>query len=403
MINPILLSSSVYLENVEQLIKNLEKKTLNVENFQDILNNDNRQEIINKSFSSSTMPISDRKRFLTQRDNQYDIHANYHCDKLQQINRKSRRQKPGSTCYDDDVLSNVANHMNNRPMRSSFKQSINKPKQIRSQSNPPPSQQERSNQNNSSGSSTSWRQMKENQRTTTEIETKEDRSPSPLSLYKIFQQKSHLTAASKLSRQHHDVTDQAIQTSIQTTSKDHSNRIVPKSNSYNHLTTPTPVSSSCLHKSLPDLSFISHYSKELPRSVTTSPLLLTCSSSINITRTTPSPTLIQQQKQDSDRPRTLKSIKRYKNSKHSTEPLSVFYSPQLRKTFTTIPTSSSSQIKTSVSYSENISKNLKSSPCNPSNTSNHHLSLLTKRYGEMRRCQSKLFEKGHLILFSLFA
>jgi hypothetical protein len=47
----------------------------------------------------------------------------------------------------------------------------------------------------------------------------------------------------------------------------------------------------------------------------------------------------QQQKQDGDRPRTLKSIKRYKNSKHSTEPLGVFYSPQLRKTFAAVPAS----------------------------------------------------------------
>jgi hypothetical protein len=205
MINPILLSSSVYLENIEQLIKNIENQTLNVENFEDILNNDNRQEIINKSSSSSTMPINNRNRFLTQ----YDIHANYHLtfssDKSQQINRKSRRQKTGLTCYDDDVLSNVAN----RPMRSSF----NKSKQIRSQSNPPSI----SNQNNSSrSSSTSWRQMKENQQITTEIETKEDRSPSPLSLYKIFQQKSHLNAISKLNRQHHDVTDQAVQTTSTT-------------------------------------------------------------------------------------------------------------------------------------------------------------------------------------------
>jgi len=51
-----------------------------------------------------------------------------------------------------------------------------------------------------------------------------------------------------------------------------------------------------------------------------------------------SPTIIQQ-KQDSERPRTLKSIKRYKNSKHSTEPLGVFYSPQLRKTFAAVPAS----------------------------------------------------------------
>jgi hypothetical protein len=47
----------------------------------------------------------------------------------------------------------------------------------------------------------------------------------------------------------------------------------------------------------------------------------------------------QQQKQDAERPRTLKSIKRYKNSKHSTEPLNVFYSPQLRKTFAAVPAS----------------------------------------------------------------
>jgi hypothetical protein len=140
--------------------------------------------------------------------------------------------------------------------------------------------------------------------------------------------------------------------------------------------------------------------------------------------------LIQQQKQDSDRPRTLKSIKRYKNSKHSTEPIGVFYSQPLHKTLTTVPRSSSSQserqqtlnlnlqnssrkhdseddltqksqTKKSVSYSENISKH-HISPCNPSNTSNDHLSLLTKRYGEMRRCQSKLFEKGQLIFFVWF-
>jgi len=132
--------------------------------------------------------------------------------------------------------------------------------------------------------------------------------------------------------------------------------------------------------------------------------------------------LIQQQKQDSDRPRTLKSIKRYKNSKHSTEPIGVFYSQPLHKTLPTVPTSTSSQserqqtlnlnlqnssrkhdseddlTQKSVSYSENISKH-HISPCNPSNTSNDHLSLLTKRYGEMRRCQSKLFEMGHLIFF----
>ncbi len=60
--------------------------------------------------------------------------------------------------------------------------------------------------------------------------------------------------------------------------------------------------------------------------------------SINTTNIVPSPTVIQQ-KQESERPRTLKSIKRYKNSKHSTEPLGVFYSPQLGKTFAAVPAS----------------------------------------------------------------
>ena len=102
------------------------------------------------------------------------------------------------------------------------------------------------------------------------------------------------------------------------------------------------ISSSSAHKSLPDLAFISQYSKELPRSRTTSPLpptpIPSNSSSVN---TTSSPIIVQQQqeKHESERPRTLKSIKRYKNSKHSTEPLGVFYSPQLGKTFAAVPAS----------------------------------------------------------------
>ena len=61
-INPILLSSSVHLENVEQLIRNLEKQTLDLDNFEDILSNRNRQDIITKSFSSvssNNMAIDD--------------------------------------------------------------------------------------------------------------------------------------------------------------------------------------------------------------------------------------------------------------------------------------------------------------------------------------------------------
>jgi len=61
-INPLLLTSSAHLENVEQLIKNLEKQTLDLDNFEDILSDRNRQEIITKSFSalsSSTMALDD--------------------------------------------------------------------------------------------------------------------------------------------------------------------------------------------------------------------------------------------------------------------------------------------------------------------------------------------------------
>jgi hypothetical protein len=170
--------------------------------------------------------------------------------------------------------------------------------------------------------------MKESQRIINEIDSKETRSISPLNLYKIFQEKSI--------------------------------------NTKSHRSTPTRNLS--FNKSLPDLSFISHYSKELP-------LLQT--SSTNITRTTPSPTLIHQHKQDSDRPRTLKSIKRYKNSKHSTVPINIFYSPQLRKP---LNIKSTSETDLTIKRTVNIS-------------SNDQLSSLTKR----SRCQSKLFVKDHLI------
>lgn len=183
----------------------------------------------------------------------------------------------------------------------------------------------------SNKSQTSWRQMKESQRIINEIDSKETRSISPLNLYKIFQEKS--------------------------------------TNTKSHLSTPTRNLS--FNKSLPDLSFISHYSKELPPS----PLLQT--SSTSIARTTPSPTLIHQHKQDSDRPRTLKSIKRYKNSKHSTVPINIFYSPQLRKP---LNIKSTSETDLTIKRTVNIS-------------SNDQLSSLTKR----SRCQSKLFVKDHLI------
>ncbi len=301
MINPILLSSSIYLKNVEQLIENLEKQTCQIENLENIFNNHNRQEIDTKSFSS--LSSNDKENFLIE-----------------------------SIIFPKKNFSTQRDRSTSSPDPKS-----------RSQSNPP-------------SSSTSWRQMKESQRITTDIETKETRTVSPLNLYKIFQQKSSLTAFQSYQQQH--------------------NSLIPnhtKSKSYNPLTIPISIPTS----SLPDLSFLSKYSQALP---TTSP---TPSSSINSPRLTLSP---------SDRPRTLKSIKRYKNCKHSTEPLGIFSSPQLRQTFTTVPTSLSNHL-------ENFSREHHSEKMSLSNPTIDHLSLLTKLYGEMRRCQSKLFEKGHLIFF----
>lgn len=192
----------------------------------------------------------------------------------------------------------------------------------------------------SNSSSTSWKQMKESQRWINETPSKE--ISSPLNLYKIFQRKSRISHKS---------------TFINLSSSSSSN--------YHR---------SHYHKSLPDLSFVTHYSKEIPRSLNTSPLLQTSSSSeTNITRTTPSPTLIQQHKQDLDRPRTLKSIKRYKNSKHSTEPFNVYHSSTLLE-----PSISS--------MSKDISR---------IHRSETDLRLSNKSNEEMSRCHCKLFEKDH--------
>ncbi|CAF3397719.1 unnamed protein product [Rotaria sp. Silwood1] len=524
-INPILLSSAAHLENVEQLIKNLEKHTLDIDNFDEILSDRNRQELITKSFSAvtsqtmaiddisddnflvksisltnnanttggyndenlsmdslwnhrdlfenedmkkqQTPPANDQSLYNDQEggftwDDQYDTRANYRLtfstDKPPQIESKTDRShrlkhhhrhqhhhkhrldsQSSSTYSDDGISPNVANHMNDWSMRSSFnalEQSIEQRENktpipptmdqqatfVRSQSHPTsfsPQQQLPNNNNSpnsstSSSSSASWRRMKESQRTTSGMEPKETRPPSPLSLYKIFQQKSQLATSSSSPRsafqyyrqqsdstvpnnidsmtisgekmitekpksshyqkrqthtdrpssQTNSSTDQAIQTSIILDSSSNSpmnSRFQPTpsinylqtvmaSNSPHHLAvpprpSPVPISSSSIHKSLPDLAFISQYSKELPRSRTTSPLPPTSTPAnpslpINTNYMISSPTVTQQQqKQESERPRTLKSIKRYKNSKHSTEPLGVFYSPQLRKTFAAVPAS----------------------------------------------------------------
>ncbi|CAF2383810.1 unnamed protein product [Rotaria sp. Silwood2] len=524
-INPILLSSAAHLENVEQLIKNLEKHTLDLDNFDEILSDRNRQELITRSFSvvtSQTMAIDDPSddNFLVKSialtnntstiggynnenlsmdsllnhrdlfesdvkkqqtppandqslyndqdggftwDDQYDTRANYRLtfstDKPPQTESKkdrSHRHKhhhhrhrhpkhrttdsQSSSNYSDDGLSpTAANNMNDWSMRSSFnalEQSMEQRENktpipptidqqatvVRSQSHPTsfsPQQQLPINNNSpnsstSSSSSASWRRMKESQRTTSGMEPKETRPPSPLSLYKIFQQKSQIgtstssprsafqfyrqqsdstvpnnidsmtisgekmiTEKPKSSHYHkrqihtdrpssqtNSSTDQAIQTSIildSSPSSQMNSRFQPTpttnylqtptgSNSPHHLAVPSrpspvPISSSSIHKSLPDLAFISQYSKELPRSRTTSPLPPTSTppnsslpTNTNYMIFSPTETQ-QQQKQESERPRTLKSIKRYKNSKHSTEPLGVFYSPQLRKTFAAVPAS----------------------------------------------------------------
>ena len=125
--------------------------------------------------------------------------------------------------YSDDGLPpNVTSNMNDWSMRSSvnaLEQSVeqvadSKPLDlqqqaafVRSQSHPtsfssqqPPAANNASPSSStttSSSSSASWRRMKESQRTTSVIETKEaPRPPSPLSLYKIFQQKSQMAASS---------------------------------------------------------------------------------------------------------------------------------------------------------------------------------------------------------------
>ena len=218
---------------------------------------------------------------------------------------------------------------------------------------------------------TSWRQMKASQKIITEIQSKETRALSPLSLYQIFQQKCTVITPSD-------------------------------SNEEGRSNKPVNLPLSALHKSLPDLSFISHYSKELPRSQTTSPLLQAASPSANIARTTPSPVLIHQQKQDFDRPRTLKSIKRYKNSKHSTEPLSVF--PPTSATVCQFSSSKNSLILSREHHSENdLLQSIPNAQLSEQHRSTHQssdqLSRLTQRSRETRRCQSKLFEKDHLIFF----
>ncbi|UJR09434.1 hypothetical protein I4U23_013674 [Adineta vaga] len=503
LINPFLLSSSAHLENVEQLIKNIEKQTFIADNFSNISHNHQTKETLFKSFSSISpnitsfdnhlhtksislpngasindehpsienflrqsqlfdtdgskqqqllLPpsVNDQSLFHEQDvtytwDDQYDPRSNYRLtfstDKLQQTDTKSdkvRRYKHRSTSqkispmyFDDDVSLNINNNMNDWSMRSSsntLEQLMNPPPPPPHNSSPrhtPPSQQPQTNPTNQSSgssttsSSTSWRQMKESQRTMAGMETKDARPPSPLCLYKIFQQKSNTNSLSTargivpFNRLQKDLVnsnhingittdksyssrsrlsaDQANQTSIHahcSSNNRHRSTSVAarKSDSFDQLTIPTAT---LIHKSLPDLSFISQYSKELPQSRATSPSTFL----VNNTRTTPSPTIVQQPKQDSDRPRTLKSIKRYKNSKHSTEPLGVFYSPQLRKTFAAVPlmTESSTPLP-----SENTTK---SSLLSTSQTSN--LKSCLKSVSRANSCDIQNIIEEYKLPFSI--
>jgi hypothetical protein len=87
--------------------------------------------------------------------------------------------------------------------QTSFIRSQSHPTSFSSQQQLPNNNNNNNNDNNnspnsstSSSSSASWKRMKDSQRTTSGIETKETRPPSPISLYKIFQQKSQINASS---------------------------------------------------------------------------------------------------------------------------------------------------------------------------------------------------------------
>jgi len=90
--------------------------------------------------------------------------------------------------------------LSNFPAQSSFVRSQSNPVSFAAQQQAPSSSNNNNNSPNSSttssSSSASWRRMKDSQRTTSTVENKELRPSSPLSLYKIFQQKSQMNASS---------------------------------------------------------------------------------------------------------------------------------------------------------------------------------------------------------------
>jgi hypothetical protein len=84
--------------------------------------------------------------------------------------------------------------------QSAFARSQSHPSSLSPQQQLPNNNTSPNSSTTSSSSSASWRRMKESQRTTSGIETKETRPPSPISLYKIFQQKSQMAGSSSSPR-----------------------------------------------------------------------------------------------------------------------------------------------------------------------------------------------------------
>jgi hypothetical protein len=102
-----------------------------------------------------------------------------------------------------NALEQSVEHRSNKPptsyaavqQHSAYMRSQSQPTSLSPQQQLPNNNGSPTSSTTSSSSSVSLRRMKESQRTTSGIETKEARPSSPLSLYKIFQQKSQ-TASS---------------------------------------------------------------------------------------------------------------------------------------------------------------------------------------------------------------
>lgn len=105
-----------------------------------------------------------------------------------------------------NALEQSMEQRNHKPPPSSYA-NAQQTSYYRSQSNPTSlTNQQQTSPNSSttsSSSAASWKRMKESQQTTSGVETKEARPPSPLNLYKIFQQKSQNNQSSKSAFQYY--------------------------------------------------------------------------------------------------------------------------------------------------------------------------------------------------------